>query len=332
MKLRKLGKNGPEISALGIGAMSFSDFYGATTEENSFAILDAARAAGVTHIDTSNVYGMGRSETAIGAYLKANPGARDQFHIATKAGISSDAEGRRVFKNTLDHLESELDGSLKRLGLDCVDLFYVHRRQADIPIEEVAGHMARLREKGKIRGIGFSEIAPASLRRAVTETHVDAVQSEYSLSTRLPEMGLVQTCAQLGTALMAFSPVCRSFLTDDPIPLSRVPDLAFLKVNPRFIQPNYQANIAATDPFRAYAAQLGVPAAALAISWVLAQGDHIIAIPGTRATGHFAELVTGANLKLSADQLAQIAEILPIGWAHGDRYSPDQNIGPEAYC
>ncbi|MBT26293.1 aldo/keto reductase [Thalassobius sp. S69A] len=332
MKLRKLGKNGPEISALGIGAMSFSDFYGATTEENSFAILDAARAAGVTHIDTSNVYGMGRSETAIGAYLKANPGARDQFHIATKAGISSDAEGRRVFKNTLDHLESELDGSLKRLGLDCVDLFYVHRRQADIPIEEVAGHMARLREKGKIRGIGFSEIAPASLRRAVTETHVDAVQSEYSLSTRLPEMGLVQTCAQLGTALMAFSPVGRSFLTDDPIPLSRVPDLAFLKVNPRFIQPNYQANIAATDPFRAYAAQLGVPAAALAISWVLAQGDHIIAIPGTRATGHFAELVTGANLKLSADQLAQIAEILPIGWAHGDRYSPDQNIGPEAYC
>ena len=332
MKLRKLGKNGPEISALGIGAMSFSDFYGATTEENSFAILDAARAAGVTHIDTSNVYGMGRSETAIGAYLKANPGARDQFHIATKAGISSDAEGRRVFKNTLDHLESELDGSLKRLGLDCVDLFYVHRRQADIPIEEVAGHMARLREKGKIRGIGFSEIAPASLRRAVTETHVDAVQPEYSLSTRLPEMGLVQTCAQLGTALMAFSPVGRSFLTDDPIPLSRVPDLAFLKVNPRFIQPNYQANIAATDPFRAYAAQLGVPAAALAISWVLAQGDHIIAIPGTRATGHFAELVTGANLKLSADQLAQIAEILPIGWAHGDRYSPDQNIGPEAYC
>ncbi|MBA84593.1 MAG: aldo/keto reductase [Rhodobacteraceae bacterium] len=332
MKLRKLGKNGPEISALGIGAMSFSDFYGATTEENSFAILDAARAAGVTHIDTSNVYGMGRSETAIGAYLKANPGARDQFHIATKAGISSDAEGRRVFKNTLDHLESELDGSLKRLGLDCVDLFYVHRRQADIPIEEVAGHMARLREKGKIRGIGFSEIAPVSLRRAVTETHVDAVQSEYSLSTRLPEMGLVQTCAQLGTALMAFSPVGRSFLTDDPIPLSRVPDLAFLKVNPRFIQPNYQANIAATDPFRAYAAQLGVPAAALAISWVLAQGDHIIAIPGTRATGHFAELVTGANLKLSADQLAQIAEILPIGWAHGDRYSPDQNIGPEAYC
>lgn len=332
MKLRKLGQNGPEISVLGIGAMSFSNFYGPTTEENSFAVLDAARAAGVTHIDTSNVYGMGRSETTIGTYLQAHPGARDQFHIATKAGISSDPDGRRVFRNALEHLETELDGSLKRLGLDHVDLFYVHRRQADIPIEEVAGHMARLKEKGKIRGIGFSEIAPSSLRRAASETHIDAVQSEYSLSTRLPELGLVQTCAQLGAALVAFSPVGRSLLTDDPIPLSRVPDLAFLKGNPRFAQPNYQANIAATDPFRAYAADLGVPAAALAIAWVLAQGEHVFSIPGTRSPRHFSELTTGAALDLTAAQLARIEEILPVGWAHGERYGPDQNIGPEAYC
>lgn len=332
MKLRKLGRNGPEISALGIGAMSFANFYGPTSEENSNAILRAALEAGVSHIDTSNVYGMGRSESTIGAFLKANPGTRDQFHIATKAGISSDGQGNRVFNNTLEHLESELDGSLKRLGLDCVDLFYVHRRQPEIPIEEVAGHMARLQEKGKIKGIGFSEIAPYSLRRAATECHVDAVQNEYSLSTRLPEMGMVQACAELGAALVAFSPVGRSFLTDDPIPLSRVPELEFLKVNPRFMEPNYSANITATDTLRAYAGELGVPTAALAIAWVLAQGEHIIAIPGTRSAQHFAELVAGANLDLSPEQIARIEEILPVGWAWGDRYSEAQSVGPERYC
>lgn len=332
MKTRKLGATGPEISGLGIGAMSFANFYGPTSEENSTAILRAALEAGVTHIDTSNVYGMGRSETTIGTFLRDNPGTRDQFHIATKAGITSDGQGRRVYDNSLAHLESELDGSLKRLGVDCVDLFYVHRRQADIPIEDVAGHMATLKQKGKIKAIGFSEIAPYSLRRAAAECHVDAVQSEYSLSTRLPEMGLVQACAALGTALVAFSPVGRSLLTDDPIPLDRVPSLDFLRVNPRFMAPNYGANIAATDPFRAYAAELGQPAAALAIAWVLAQGPHVIAIPGTRSAAHFAELVVGAQLDLTADQIARIETILPVGWAWGDRYSEAQNVGPERYC
>lgn len=332
MKLRKLGKNGPEISALGIGAMSFAEFYGPTTEENSYAILSAALDAGVTHIDTSNVYGMGRSEKAIGQFLRANPGTREQFHIATKAAITKDANGKRCFDNSIEHLESELDKSLTKLGVDYVDLFYVHRRQADMPIEEVAGHMARLQEKGKIKAIGFSEIAPYSLRRAATECHVDAVQNEYSLSTRLPEMGMVQACAELGTALVAFSPVGRSLLTDTPIPLSRVPELEFLKVNPRFIEPNYSANIAATDALRAYAAELGQPTAALAIAWVLAQGEHIIAIPGTRSASHFAELVAGANLDLTPEQIARIEEMLPVGWAWGDRYNEGQNVGPERYC
>lgn len=332
MKQRRLGRKGPEISALGIGAMSFGNFYGPTSEENSIAILHAALEAGVSHIDTSNVYGMGRSERTIGAFLKANPGARDQFHIATKAGIGRDAQGNRVFNNSLAYLESELDGSLERLGLECVDLFYVHRRQADIPIEEVAGHMARLKEKGKIKGIGFSEIAPYSLRRASTECHVDAVQNEFSLSTRLPLLGLVQTCAELGTALVAFSPVGRSLLTDEPLSLSRASGLEFLKDNPRFLEPNYSANIAATDGLRAFAAELGLPTAALAIAWVLAQGEHVIAIPGTRSTGHFAELVAGANLALSRDQIGRIEDILPVGWAWGDRYGDGQSVGPERYC
>ncbi len=333
MTLRKLGKNGPEITALGVGAMSFTNFYGSTTDDNSQAILGAALEAGVTHIDTANVYGMGRAEEQIGIFLKANPGTRERFHIATKAAITKDEDGKRCFRNTFEHLESELDKSLLRLGTDCVDLFYVHRRQQELPIEEVAGNLRRLVEKGKTKGIGFSEIAPSSLRRAAAESHVDAVQSEYSLSVRSPELGLVQTCAELGTALVAFSPVGRSFLTDNPLNATGIADAdGWVKTNPRFAEPNYSFNIAATDPFRAYAAELGVSAAALAIAWVLAQGEHVIAIPGTRSVTHFAELVEGWHLTLSTDQLAKIEGILPIGWAHGDRYSQGQLVGPERYC
>jgi len=214
-----------------------------------------------------------------------------------------------------------------------VDLYYIHRRQAELPIEEVAGNMKRLVEKGKIKGIGFSEIAPSSLRRAAAECHVDAVQSEYSLSVRSPELGLVQTCAELGTALVAFSPVGRSLLTDTPLTREAVQEAGgWIASNPRFVEPNYSANIKATDAFRAYAAELGVSAAGLSIAWVLAQGDHLFAIPGTRSTAHFAQLVEGWNLELTAEQLAKIETILPVGWAHGDRYSADQWIGPERYC
>jgi aryl-alcohol dehydrogenase-like predicted oxidoreductase len=313
--------------------MSFSNFYGATTDDNSQAILTACVETGVTHLDTANVYGMGRSEEQIGVFLKSNPGARDQFHIATKASITKDEDGNRCFRNTLEHLEKELDQSLARLGTDCVDLYYIHRRQAELPIEEVAGNMKRLVEKGKIKGIGFSEIAPSSLRRAAAECHVDAVQSEYSLSVRSPELGLVQTCAELGTALVAFSPVGRSLLTDTPLTREAVQEAGgWIASNPRFVEPNYSANIKATDAFRAYAAELGVSAAGLSIAWVLAQGDHLFAIPGTRSTAHFAQLVEGWNLDLTAEQLAKIETSLPVGWAHGDRYSADQWIGPERYC
>ena len=312
--------------------MSFSEFYGPTTEENSYAILSAALDAGVSHIDTSNVYGLGRSESAIGQFLKDNPGNRDNFHIATKASITRDADGNRYFDNSPGHLESELDGSLQRLGTDCVDLFYIHRRDPSIPIEDVAGSLQTLIKKGKTKAVGFSEIAPSSLRRAATECHIDAVQSEYSLATRLPELGMLQTCAELGTAFVAFSPVGRAFLTDDPIPLSRVGELMFMKENPRFIEPNYSANIEATDAFRAYAAEIGVPAAGLAIAWVLAQGEHVIAIPGTRSTDHFAELVSGWNFQLESNSMKELEKILPVGWAHGDRYSKAQWAGPEMYC
>lgn len=321
------------VHPIGIGAMSFSDFYGATTEANSHAILDAAMAAGVSHIDTANVYGMGKSESAIGSYLKARPEARNHFCIATKGAIRRREDGSgNYFDNSAAHLTAELDASLTRLGVEAVDLYYVHRRDAAVPIEEVTQTLAGLVRTGKAKSIGFSEIAPSTLRRAHAVHPVAAVQSEYSLSTRSPEMGLVQTCAELGVALVAFSPVGRSFLTDHPLTFKAVQSIGFLKNNPRFMAPNYAANIAATDRFRSLAADMGVAAAGLANAWLLAQGDHVIPIPGTRSLAHFHEILQGAELALSAADLATIEAALPIGWAHGDRYSAQQWVGPEKYC
>ena len=333
MQHRRLGQDGPSMQPLGIGAMSFSNFYGPTTEAQSHAILDAAVAAGVTHVDTSNVYGMGTSETVIGTYLKANPSARDHFSIATKGGITRNPNGPgNVFNNSPEHLQAELEGSLKRMGVEAVDLYYVHRRDASVPIEEVTETMAALVKSGKAKYIGFSEIAPTTLRRAHAVHPVAAVQSEYSLSTRSPEMGLLQTCAELGVALVAFSPVGRSFLTDTPLTYAAAQELPFLTHNPRFMQPNYDANIAAVAPFQALAAEIGMSTAGLAIAWVLAQGDHVIPIPGTRSLTHFAQLLEGAERTLTPEELATIARILPVGWAHGDRYSAAQWNGPERYC
>jgi aryl-alcohol dehydrogenase-like predicted oxidoreductase len=320
------------VSAIGIGAMSFADFYGPTTEENSYAILDAAAELGVNHIDTSNVYGMGRSETAIGAWLAANPDQRAKMHIATKGGITRDENNTRCFRNDLAHLEAELDKSLARMGVDYVDLYYIHRREAERPIEEATQALAALVAKGKTRAIGFSEIAPSSLRRAHAVHPVAAVQSEYSLATRFAELGLVQTCAELGTTLVAFSPVGRTLLTDRPVTTARLAEMPFLQSNPRFQAPNLAANIAQTDKFRALAADMGQPAAALAIAWLLAQGAHILPIPGTRSVAHFRELVQGAQLALGPEDLARIAQVLPVGWAHGDRYSAEQWVGPERFC
>ncbi len=312
--------------------MSFSDFYGKTTEAESHAILDRARAVGVSHIDTSNIYGAGRSETVIGSWLAANPGARASVHIATKAGISSDGQGNRIIDNSPAYMEAQLDASLQRLGTDHVDLFYAHRYQPDLPPEEVAGTLGRLVEKGKARAIGFSEIAPATLRRAAAEHPVAAVQSEYSLQTRAPELGLIQACAELGTALVAFSPVGRSLLTDDPIPRARIDANPFLSVNPRFTRPNHDFNLAALAPLREFAAQMGLSTAALAVAWGLHKGVHVVSIPGTRSLAHFEELLAGANADLSAQDMARIEQILPVGWCHGDRYAPHQWVGPQNYC
>jgi aryl-alcohol dehydrogenase-like predicted oxidoreductase len=307
--------------------MSFAGVYGAATEAEAHAVLDAALGLGIDHIDTSNIYGAGRSEAMIGSFLKGREGL---FRIATKAGIRNEG-GRRWFDNSAAHLEAGLDASLGRLGLPCVDLFYVHRRDPELPIEAVAEALARLVEKGKTKAVGFSEIAPSSLRRAAAVHPVAAVQSEYSLQTRLPELGLVQACAALGTALVAFSPVGRGLLTDDPPTAERLAEVSFLARNPRFRAPNLAANLALTDGFRRLAAEMGVPAAALAIAWLLARGPAVVPIPGTRSVAHLKELAAGAALRLSEDDVARVEAVLPVGWAHGDRYSAEQWVGPEKY-
>jgi aryl-alcohol dehydrogenase-like predicted oxidoreductase len=330
MKMTRLGANGPDVSQFGIGAMSFAGIYGKSTVEEAHNVLNDCRAAGVSHIDTSNVYGMGLSEEIIGQWFAETKGARGDMVLATKAGITDDPDRR--FNNDPDHLESSLDASLKRLGVDSVDLFYLHRWDKTHSIEDVAGTLKRLIDSGKTKAVGLSEIAPSTLRRAWSECPIAAVQSEYSLSTRAPELGLTQACKELGTTLVAFSPVGRGFLTDTPFSYDKGQSFGFTQNNPRFMQPNYDANIAATDRFRALAAEMGEPAAALAIAWVIAQGDHVLPIPGTKNIGHLAELVRGTELTLTPDVLAKIDEILPVGWAHGDRYNMAQWQGPERYC
>ena len=332
MDKRKLGANGPEIGAIGYGAMSFSDMYGPTNETESHAILDTCRDLGVTHLDTANVYGMGKSENAIGTYLKANPAARAEFIIATKATIKRDAEGNRSFDNSAEHLETELDKSLQRMGLDCVDLFYAHRRDTRFTPEETAANLGRLVEKGKARAIGLSEVAPSTLRRAMKVFPVAAVQSEYSLAVRYPDLGLVQACAELGVAMVAFSPVGRSMLTDNPIPRERLAEMPFLAGNPRFSEPNLTENLRITDGFRKLAADMGTSAAGLSNAWLLTRGTHVIPIPGTRSVDHLRECMAGADLRLTESDLERIEAVLPVGWAHGDRYSAVQWDGPERYC
>lgn len=333
MQKRRLGSDGPEISAVGIGAMSFAGVYGETTEAGAHAVLAAALDLGINHLDTSNVYGMGRSEQMVGSFLaKQGARGRELFRIATKAGITRDpATGKRSFNNRPEHLATELEGSLKRLGVEQVDLFYVHRREPSVPIEEVAGALGDLVKAGKTRTIGFSEIAPSSLRRAAAVHPVAAVQSEYSLATRAPELGLVQACAALGTTLVAFSPVGRGALTDSPPGAEAIAASDFLRGNPRFQEPNRSANLAILDGFRALAADMGIPAAGLAIAWLLARDPGVVTIPGTRSVDHLRALAAGADLALSEADMARIEAVLPVGWAHGDRYTHEQWVGPERY-
>ena len=331
MRMRQLGQLKTDISPIGIGAMSFADFYGKATNEHSVEVLSTAMDLGVNHIDTSDIYGMGISEERIGQFLKHNPSAVEFFKIATKGGIERDASGNNRFNNSKEHLTKALDNSLKRLGVDSVELYYVHRREDGRSIEEVTETLSSFVKQGKIRQIGFSEISPNSLTEASAVHPIAAVQSEYSLSTRYPELGLVQRTKALDSSLVAFSPVGRSLLTDKPHDTQKAQTMPFLKENPRFLEPNLEKNIKASEQFRSLALDLGVTAAGLALAWLLHADTHILPIPGTRSATHLKTMVEGSNLMLSVDHLDAIEKALPVGWAFGDRYSVNQWIGPEKY-
>ncbi len=330
MQKRQLGQNGPMVSAIGLGAWSFGGAYGPTDEAESHATLAGALELGIDFIDTANVYGNGVSETVIGTFIKDHP---NRFRIATKAGIWRHPETNvRGFNNAPDYLRAELEKSLTRLGIDHVELFYIHRRDPNLPIEEVTGTLVRFIDEGKIGGFGFSEIAPWSLRRAAAVYPVMAVQSEYSLWTRSPEVGMIRACKDLGTAFVPFSPLGRGMFVADPPDPAGFADNDFRKNSPRFLEPNFSANLKALEPFREFASTRGANPAALAVAWTLSRGDHLIPIPGTRSLAHLRDHAEGAALALSADDLAEIDRILPPGFAHGDRYSDAQWPGAERYC
>ncbi len=329
MKQRRLGKDGPLVGEIGLGAMSFAGAWGATDETTSHRTLDKALELGVTHVDTALIYGPHASETMIGNFFKKNAAARKRFSIATKGGIQPEP---RAVINEAKFLRTCLEGSLQRLGVEHVDLYYIHRRDWSIPIEDVMETLVAFKKEGKIGGIGFSEISPASLERAVKVHPVRAVQSEYSLWTRLPELGLLQACKRHGVAFVAFSPVARGVLTDTPPDPSQFPANDFRKPMPRFIEPHFSLNMERIAGFRAFAKSRGWKTSTLANAWLLHQGEHIIPIPGTRTPEHLAEDAAASDIHLSTDDLARIEDLLPVGFAHGNRYSDAQQAASELYC
>lgn len=322
---RKLGNR--EVGAIGLGCMSFGGIYGATNEDESLACLAAAVEKGVDHLDVAEIYGMGRSEEIIGTFLRQT-GA--DVHIATKAGIYP--KPTRRFKNDADSLRQSLEGSLKRLGRDKVELFYLHRREAERPVEEVVETLVGFMEEGLIDTYGLSEVAPATIRAAHAVHPVAAVQSEYSLWTRMPELGVIDTCRELGITFVAFSPVGRGIFADRFPERAEFPPGDFRTNNPRFTEPNLSRNKAAIAPFQDFCRERGWPVAGAAIAWTMLAGDHILPIPGTRTAAHLEQCLAALDIRFGEDDLAEIDRMLPAGFAHGDRYSDDQIAGVERYC
>ncbi len=327
MKYRTLGTGGPQVSAIGLGCMSFGGIFGATDETASQRCLDAALDQGITFLDTANIYGMGVSEDVIGRFLKRRKSA---VVLATKAGIAGGASRR--FDNSAAHLRAELEGSLRRLGVDHVDLFYIHRREAERPIEEVVETLGRLINEGKIGGYGLSEISPGTLRRAHAIHPCRAVQNEYSLWTRQPELGLIQTCTELGVAFIPFSPLARGVFGQPPVDPRFLPSNDFRLTIPRFNDPDWTLNMARIAPFRAFCAARDWTVPATALAWVLDQGAHLVPIPGTRTAENLMAWVGATAISLSDADRLEIKRLLPAGFAHGDRYGQDQTMTVERYC
>ena len=327
MQHRKLGTNGPNVSAIGLGCMSFAGAFGETDEATSHRCLDAAIDHGINFLDTANIYGMGRSENVLGTWLAE--GKRDVV-IASKVGIQRDPD--RPVNNDPSYIRAELEGTLQRLGVDYIDLYYLHRRDETVPLEDAIGTLVDLMNEGKIGGYGLSEVAPYTLRRAQNIYPCLAVQSEYSLWTRQPELGMIQTCRELGVAFVPFSPLARGVFSQNYPDIQAMAKTDFRAAIPRFQPDNYARNITIIDRFKTYAADRGVTVSALAMAWVLNRGDHLIPIPGTRTDEHLTEWAKADQITLGQSDMDEIEAILPVGFAYGDRYSHAQSRTAERYC
>ena len=319
MKMRKLGQGGPEVSAVGLGCMGMSAFYGGADEAQSIAVIHRALDLGVTLFDTAEMYGPHTNEVLLGKALK---GRRDQAFIATKFGINRQADGSAITDGSPANVCRAVEGSLSRLGVDHIDLYYQHRVDPNTPIEETVGAMGELVKEGKVRFLGLSEAAPATLRRGHAEHPITALQTEYSLWSREPEDELLATVRELGIGFVPYSPLGRGFLSGD---IKSIDDLApddFRRTNPRFSGDNFQKNLDLVAAVGAIAADKGVTAAQLALAWVLAQGEDLVPIPGTRRIATLEQNVAAADIVLTADDLARIEAVFPRDAAAGERYAP----------
>ena len=321
MKTRRLGRNGPELSAIGLGCMGMSAFYGGRDSDQSVRTLHCAVELGVTFFDSADVYGTGANEELVGREFRD---MRDTVFIATKFANTWGPNGERTgISGKPDYVRSACDASLRRLGVDVIDLYYQHRVDPDTPIEDTVGAMAGLVQAGKVRYLGLSEAAPATIRRAHAVHPITALQTEYSLWSREPEGELLPLLRELGIGFVPYSPLGRGFLTGQ---IKSVDDLDaddWRRSSPRFQGAAFAANLDLVGKVGAIAAAKGCTPGQLALAWVLAQGVDIIPIPGTKKVHYLEENVQAADIVLTQEDLAAIEQALPAGAATGDRYAPE---------
>lgn len=318
MDHRSLGRSGLSVSAIGLGCMGMSEFYGPSDDEQSLATLAAALDLGMNFFDTADMYGVGHNERLLGRFLK---GRRDQVVLATKFGNVRGPNGERLGINgTPDYVRAACDASLSRLGIDTIDLYYQHRVDPATPIEETVGAMKGLVEAGKVRFLGLSECSVATLRRAHAVHPVTAVQIEYSLWSRDPEAEMLDACRVLGIAFVAYSPLGRSFLTGAvSTPDALAPD-DFRRANPRFSGDALQQNLALVEALKDFAAGKGATSAQIALAWILNKQDHVVPIPGTRRVKYLQENVAATAIRLTPQEIAALDALFAPEAVAGTRY------------